>query len=62
MSLEAHLVELEKKHRRLDTEIEQETLHHADPMRLTKLKRQKLMLKEEITKLKGQLKPGTSVH
>jgi hypothetical protein len=56
MSLATHLAELERKHRALDTEIEKEQQHaHPDDSRVTILKRKKLLLKDEITKVKGEL-------
>jgi hypothetical protein len=56
MSLATHLAELERKHRALDTEIEKEQQHaHPDETRMSLLKRRKLQLKDEITKLKGEI-------
>lgn len=53
MSLQAHLVELERRHLELQKEIEKEELHPgADELKLHELKRRKLLLKDEITKLK----------
>lgn len=56
MSLATHLAELERKHRALDSEIEKEQ-HHASPddSRVTSLKRKKLLLKDEIVKLKDAI-------
>jgi hypothetical protein len=58
MSLESHLAELERRHQVLETQIE-DALHHpsTDTLALTELKRRKLVLKEEIVRLKGE-----SVH
>lgn len=54
MALEAHLVELSEKHRTLDRRIEEEMNRpSADTVRITELKRQKLRLKDEIERLKG---------
>jgi hypothetical protein len=58
MNMESHLAELERRHQALEEEIE-EALHHPsiDTLALTELKRRKLLLKDEIEKLKGE-----SVH
>lgn len=52
MSLNAHLEELRKKHATLSDEVEtaQRTLS-ADDSEIVKLKKQKLALKEQITRL-----------
>jgi hypothetical protein len=53
MSLQSHLAELERRHMALQREIELEELHPgADELKVHELKRRKLMLKDEITKLK----------
>jgi hypothetical protein len=54
MTTEAHLSALETKHHRLESEIDSE-LHRPSPdqSRLTSLKREKLRLKEEISKLQS---------
>ena len=59
-SLEAHLDELVKKHRKLDEEVEQLSTHHVSA-ELRQLKTQKLWLKDEIHRLKKQL-AGTNGH
>ncbi len=52
MSLTSHLVELRRKHESLSDKIETEARSPAsDTLRLTELKREKLRLKEEITRL-----------
>lgn len=58
MSIELHLVELERRHHALDLEIE-EALNHpsTDMLALSELKRRKLLLKDEIERLKSD-----SVH
>ena len=60
MPLQNHLTELERKHQALEREI-QETLSRPslDDMRLAQLKRKKLQLKDEITRLRGS---DTAVH
>jgi hypothetical protein len=53
MPLQSHLVELERKHQALERQI-QDTLSQlsADDLRIAELKRRKLQLKDEITKLR----------
>jgi hypothetical protein len=60
MPLQNHLTELERKHQALEREI-QETLSRpsTDDMRLAQLKRKKLQLKDEITRLRAS---DTAVH
>lgn len=52
MNLESHLAELEQKHRKLEEQVEEE-LHHpgADALKITHLKRVKLHIKDEMTRL-----------
>ncbi|MDE2364737.1 MAG: DUF465 domain-containing protein [Hyphomicrobiales bacterium] len=58
MSMQAHLAELERRHKMLESEIEKELLHPAaDESHLHELKKKKLRLKDEIAKLKSD---GTS--
>jgi hypothetical protein len=53
MSLQSHLAELERRHLSLQREIEKEELHPSvDELKLHELKRRKLLLKDEITKLR----------
>ena len=59
MSLQNHLSELERRHTALGREIEKELVHPgSDEARVTELKRRKLSLKDEITKLRGE----TTLH
>jgi hypothetical protein len=52
MSLNAHLLELKKKHQHLSIEVEQAQRSPAvDGLELAHLKKQKLRLKEEIERL-----------
>jgi hypothetical protein len=52
MSLASHLQELRRKHENLSAMIEQEQRNPApDTLRLAEMKKQKLRLKEEITRL-----------
>jgi hypothetical protein len=53
MSLEAHLAELERRHQAIKAAIEAEKSHpSADDIKLIELKRKKLLIKDEIEKLK----------
>jgi hypothetical protein len=53
MSLQGHVVELQRRHEALKKEIEQERLHpFRDEMRLFELKKKKLQIKDELSKLK----------
>jgi hypothetical protein len=52
MSLSSHLAELKKKHRILSDEVEAAQRHPgSDDLEIARLKKQKLHLKEEITRL-----------
>lgn len=52
MSLSAHLQELKKKHQHLSDEVEQaQRSPGIDDLHIAALKKQKLRLKEEITRL-----------
>jgi hypothetical protein len=53
MSIESHLTELERRHQALEREIEVERIHPGgDSLKLVELKRRKLLLKDEIAKLR----------
>jgi hypothetical protein len=53
MAIQAHLVELERKHRILESELHEALLHlSTDDLRIAELKRRKLMVKDEIERLK----------
>jgi hypothetical protein len=55
MSIHSHLTELERKHQALEREIDAERAHPGrDSLRLAELKRRKLSLKDEITKLRDE--------
>lgn len=60
MSVQSHIAELERRHAALERQIE-EAVHHPsmDPIHLKELKRKKLHLKDEISRLTGQ---ETSIH
>ncbi|WP_339769952.1 DUF465 domain-containing protein [uncultured Pseudosulfitobacter sp.] len=52
MSLSAHLTELKKKHENLSEAVEKELrAPGADTLKVAELKKQKLRLKEQITRL-----------
>jgi len=52
MSLQGHIVELQRRHEALEKEIEKEKLHpNADETRIIELKRKKLQIKDELAKL-----------
>ena len=52
MSVQTHLDQLRQKHEALDIKIKEEQRHPgADDLEISALKRQKLYLKEEITRL-----------
>ena len=60
MSIESHLAELEKKHRAIEKEIEDELLHpSSDDVRVASLKRKKLRIKDEMTRLAP---PEPTIH
>ena len=60
MALQNHLAELERKHEALEREIHDAAAHPStDDAKLAELKRRKLQLKDEMTRLKP---PETQVH
>lgn len=59
MTIQAHLSELERRHRKLEDEIAEALTHpSADDLKIAELKRQRLQLKDEIERLRN----GASVH
>jgi hypothetical protein len=53
MSLQGHIVELQRRHEALEKEIELEQHHpQSDELKIHELKRKKLQIKDEITKLR----------
>jgi hypothetical protein len=53
MAIQAHLVELERKHRVLEHELHEALIHlSTDDLQIAELKRRKLMVKDEIERLK----------
>jgi hypothetical protein len=64
MSMHSHLAELERRHKALDKEIESEKLNlAADDLHIVELKRKKLLLKDEIEKLRMRSdEPERTLH
>jgi hypothetical protein len=53
MAIQAHLVELERKHKHLENELHEALLHlSTDDLRIAELKRRKLMVKDQIERLR----------
>jgi hypothetical protein len=60
MAIQAHLAELVRRHQALDTEIAEALQHPSiDDLRIAELKRRKLQVKDEITRLQMT---STSIH
>ncbi|SEA19045.1 YdcH family protein [Rubrimonas cliftonensis] len=56
MSLHSHLTELRRKHETLSDRIETEQRHPgADELAIVSMKKEKLKLKEEITRISAQV-------
>lgn len=56
MAIQAHLVELERKHKLLETELHEALLHlSTDDMEIVELKRRKLMVKDQIERLRQEV-------
>jgi hypothetical protein len=54
MSMEAHLAELERRHRALEAEIVEARAHPSiDDLQVVELKRRKLLVKDEIARLQS---------
>ena len=61
MTIQAHLAELERRHRALEDEIADAMLHpSSDALKIAELKRRKLHVKDEIARLRQGA--GASVH
>jgi hypothetical protein len=53
MSLQGHIVELQRRHEALEKEIEKEQHYRqTDELKILELKRKKLLIKDEIVKLR----------
>ena len=60
MSLESHLTELVRRHQAIEDAIAAEETHPAaDELKVHELKRKKLLLKDEIEKIKHETKKPT---
>jgi hypothetical protein len=61
MTIQAHLAELERKHRALDHELAEAMTHPStDDLKIAELKRRKLLVKDEIQRLR--IEEPQSVH
>jgi hypothetical protein len=61
MSLSTNLVELEQRHRALESQISEALMHpSSDALLIAELKRRKLQLKDEIARLRDR--NGASLH
>jgi len=61
MAIQAHLVELERKHKILENELHDALVHPSvDDMHIVELKRRKLMVKDQIERLRHSA--GDTVH
>ena len=61
MAIQAHLVELERKHRVLESELHDALVHiSTDDLHIVELKRRKLMVRDEIERLKQSA--GETLH
>ncbi|AZO81055.1 MULTISPECIES: DUF465 domain-containing protein [unclassified Bosea (in: a-proteobacteria)] len=62
MSLQTHLAELERKHRQLEEAIAQAVLSpSSDDLSVAELKRKKLLLKDEIERVRLTM-PSPTLH
>jgi hypothetical protein len=61
MSIQTHLAELESRHKSLESELAEAQQHPStDDLKILEIKRRKLHLKDEITRLRSEA--GVSVH
>ncbi len=55
MAIESHLAELEKRHQALEQQIDEALTHPStDGLQIAELKRRKLLVKDEIARLKHE--------
>jgi hypothetical protein len=60
MAIQAHLVELERKHKVLETELHDALVHlSTDDLRIVELKRRKLMVRDQIERLRQNASAAT---
>ncbi|WP_349368099.1 DUF465 domain-containing protein [Salinarimonas sp.] len=63
MSLNSHLAELERKHQALEQEIQKAvTSPSTSDTEIAQLKRKKLVLKDEMARLRGAEKEAATLH
>jgi len=61
MAMQAHLAELERRHRALEDELNEALTHPStDNLTIAELKRRKLQVKDEIARLRQDV--GASLH
>jgi hypothetical protein len=61
MAIQAHLVELERKHKLLENELHDALVHPStDDLQIAELKRRKLMVKDQIERLRHVA--GETIH
>ncbi len=61
MTIQAHLAELERRHRALENELAEAMVHPSmDDLKIAELKRRKLLVKDEIMRL--QYGGSGSIH
>jgi hypothetical protein len=61
MSIQTHLAELERRHRALEEEIAEALAHPStDDLKIAELKRRKLQVKDQLTRLRQEA--AGSVH
>ena len=61
MSIQSHLTELERRHQALEQELSDAMAHPSiDDLKIAELKRRKLQVKDEITRLRTGA--GANVH
>lgn len=61
MTIQAHLVELERKHQLLEDELHEALVHlSTDDLQIVELKRRKLMVKDQIERLRQS--SGGTLH
>ena len=62
MAIQAHLVELERKHKVLENELHEALIHlSTDDLQIVELKRRKLMVKDEIERLRHTADRNTAL-
>lgn len=55
MSIQSHLAELERKHKVLETQLHDAMTHPStDDLRIAELKRKKLLVKDEIERVRSE--------